>query len=217
MHAQATGSTALVDLDALRATPLADEPFDHVVVPGFVPGGALESVLADFPEIGGPGSFPADGLASGPAFAALLGELRGPAVRQAFTEKFGLELASEAAMITLRGQVRRKDGQIHADSRSKVLTALIYLNPDWPHPGGRLRLLRSPDDIEDYAVEVPPAAGTLVAFRCTEHAWHGHLPAEGPRASVQLNWVRSRGVAVREQMRHRLSARLKRLLAPARP
>ena len=216
MDPQATGAAALVDLAALTAPPLAGEPFDHVVVPGFVPSSVLESVLADFPAIDGPGSFPAVDLASGPAFAALLDELRGPRVRQAFAEKFGVDLVPGAAMITLRGQVRRKDGRVHTDSRSKVLTALIYLNPDWPHPGGRLRLLRSPDDIEDYAVEVPPAAGTLVAFRCTEHAWHGHLPAEGPRASVQLNWVRSRGVAVREQMRHRLSARMKRLLAPAR-
>jgi hypothetical protein len=60
-------------------------------------------------------------------------------------------------------------------------------------------------------VEVPPETGTMVAFACAPDAWHGHRPFEGERRTIQLNWVRSRGYKAREQMRHTLSASLKKL------
>src|SRR3546814_12050926 len=97
-------------------------------------------------------------------------------------------------MVTLRGQSRAKDGAIHTDSKTKLVTALIYLNSAWESDGGRLRMLNGPDDLEDYAAEVPPEAGTLVAFRCTPDAWHGHKPFVGPRRSIQLNWLTEEAV-----------------------
>jgi SM-20-related protein len=48
-----------------------------------------------------------------------------------------------------------RDGNIHTDAANKIITVLIYMNPTWEQSGGRLRLLRSPDDIEDVLVEVP--------------------------------------------------------------
>lgn len=207
---------APIDLAALAATPAARAPFDHVVVPGFVPPTALEAVNADFPEIAEAGSFPAGALAYGPAFAGLLAALEGEELRRALEAKFGLELAPGATLVTVRGRVRARDGRIHTDSPSKLLTVLVYLNRAWAQPGGRLRLLRSGDDIEDCVVEVAPEGGTLVAFPCGPDAWHGHLPAEGERRSLQLNWLTSPAVARREAARHRLSAGLKRVLAPLR-
>ena len=76
-------------------------------------------------------------------------------------------------------------------------------------------LLRSPDNLADYVVEVPPVEGTLLAFKVTPHSWHGHEPSEGERRVIQLNWVTDDAVVRHEQARHRLSARLKRLFAPA--
>jgi Rps23 Pro-64 3,4-dihydroxylase Tpa1-like proline 4-hydroxylase len=114
-------------------------------------------------------------------------------------------------MLTVRGMTSAKDGQIHADSRTKLVTVLIYLNSEWTSPGGRLRLLRSADDVEDMAVEVPPVDGNLVAFKVGPNSWHGHPPAEGVRRSVQLNWVTDEGVVRREERRHRLSAAVKGL------
>ena len=202
---------ATIDLDALRSTPLATEPFDHLVVPGFVRVEALASVSNDFPAIGRPGSFPVSSLGYGPAFAALLAELRGPSLAGAMTEKFGIDLAHRATMITVRGRVRPRDGRIHTDAKGKLITALIYLNDGWDAPGGRLRLLARPGDLDSYTVEVPPEAGTLLVFRCTEHAWHGHEPVEGVRRSIQLNWVRDKSYLRREETRHRLSALFKGL------
>ena len=73
-------------------------------------------------------------------------------------------------------------------------------------------MLNGPGDLEDYAAEVPPEAGTLVAFRCSEQAYHGHRPYVGQRRSIQLNWVTDAAVLKREMKRHRLSAWTKRVL-----
>jgi SM-20-related protein len=61
--------------------------------------------------------------------------------------------------------------------------------------------------------EVPPAAGTLLAFLNTPHSWHGHASVSGPRRVIQLNWVTSDTVVRRERLRHGLSARMKRLFS----
>lgn len=204
----------LLDLARFAATPLARAPFDHLVVPSFIPAAALPAIEADYPKIARGGSFPAQSLACGPAMLALLEALQGAETAAAFGAKFGLDLAARPTMVTLRGQSRPKDGRIHTDSRSKLVTALIYLNSAWQSDGGRLRLLNGPDNIDDYVVEVPPAAGTLLAFRCSDNAWHGHKPFVGPRRSIQLNWVTDEGVVKRELGRHGFSALVKRLIAP---
>ena len=203
---------SLLDLDAFRAEPLRRDPFEYLVLPGFVPAVIHERIAQGFPAIHRPGSFPAQALRFGGAFAELLRELEGPAVAAAFADKFGVDLADCPTMVTVRGRCQEKDGQIHTDSATKVLTALIYLNRGWSAEGGRLRLLRSPTEIEDYAVEVPPEPGTLIAFRRSDRSWHGHLPFVGERRTVQLNWVTSAAVLRRERARHALSAVAKRLL-----
>lgn len=200
-----------LDLERFEATALQRAPFDFLIVPGFLRRDALPAVERDFPKITSGGSFPAPSLNCGPAFTALLEELQGPAVTAAFAAKFGIDLNGHPTMITLRGQSRAKDGAIHTDSKTKLVTALIYLNSAWESDGGRLRMLNGPDDLEDYAAEVPPEAGTLVAFRCTPDAWHGHKPFVGQRRSIQLNWLTDEGVLKRELKRHAFSALTKKL------
>jgi SM-20-related protein len=202
-----------LDLDALRRARRETEPFSYVIVPGFVPLTARAVLAANFPRIDRPGSFPVASLAVGPIFRDFLDALEGPDFRDAIAAKLGAELDGRPTMITLRGQAGPRDGKIHADSKSKLVTVLIYLNEDWEAPGGRLRLLRSPDDLDDMVAEVPPDAGTLIAFAVTPHSWHGHAAARGPRRVIQLNWVTDDGVVRREQARHGVSARVKRLLA----
>ncbi len=200
-----------LDLDAFRHTPLAREPYDYLIVPGLVKAAAIDAVNRDFPAIEGPGSFPVDALAPGPAFQALLDELGGPDFEAAMAEKFGVELAGLPTLITVRGRCRERDGKIHTDTESKVITVLIYLNLDWSVAGGRLRVLNGPDDLDDMAAEVPPLAGTLLAFRRSERSWHGHAPFAGERRAIQMNWVTAQEWVDREVRRHRLTARLKRL------
>ena len=85
------------------------------------------------------------------------------------------------------------------------------MNPKWEESGGRLRLLRSGTDLEDFILEVPPEEGTLLCFRRSENSWHGHKPFVGPRRVIQMNWVTSQKVLRYENRRHRLSAVLKKI------
>ena len=213
-----TGSPRLsiLDLDRLRGAPLCRDPFDFVLVHSFLREDAVAAVLADFPPIEGHGSYPAGGLASGPAFARLVAELEDMPLRRAVEEKFAIDLAGRPTMVTVRGQSDGKDGRIHTDSATKLITLLLYLNPVWEHDGGRLRVLRCADALDDYAVEVTPTAGTMLAFRRSEHSFHGHLPHRGERRVLQLNWLSDAVVLRRELARHRWSARWKSLIRPLR-
>ena len=202
--------TSMLNLQALRDTPLKRDPFDHVVVPGFLGREALQRLESDFPAVDGPGSYPLHALTFGPAFRELSEDLQGPDLTDVIGDKFGLPLNGHPTMLTVRGHCRPTDGRIHTDSQGKLMTALLYINAGWESDGGRLRLLRSSDDLDDFAAEVPPDAGTLLVFRCSPNAWHGHKPFDGVRRSVQLNWVRDVWYLRKEQFRHRLSAVFKR-------
>ncbi len=206
-----TGQT--IDLDALKRTPLVSEPFPFVIVPHFIRSEALEAIEGDFPQIEHAGSFPLASLAYGPNFQALLSDIDGPGFRRGVEEKLGIELEGRPTMTTVRGVCAARDGRIHRDSRTKLVTVLLYLNSKWESPNGRLRLLRSPTDLTDVVAQVPPDAGTLLVFRNDENAWHGFEPVEGRRRVIQLNWVTDSGVVWREQARHRMSAWFKRLHA----
>jgi hypothetical protein len=201
-----------LDLAALRAAAVSRTPFEYLVVPRFVKPEAAAAINADFPKIGQPGSFPLSELSYGSAFAGLISELQSEEFRRLFEEKFALDLSRRATMITVRGRCSERDGSIHTDTASKIITVLIYMNSAWEAPGGRLRLLRSATDLDDVILEVPPVEGTLLAFRRSDHSFHGHRPFIGERRVIQFNWVVGQGVVRREMMRHRFSAMVKRLL-----
>jgi SM-20-related protein len=201
----------MLDLERLRAQPLCRDPFDFVIVERFLRAEHLAAVIADFPAVRRHGSFPLGALACGPVFARLAEELEGEALRRAIEEKFAIDLAGRPTMVTVRGRSDGKDGRIHTDSASKLITLLLYLNPSWEAPGGRLRMLRRADDLDDFAAEIAPVAGTMAAFRRSERSFHGHYPHAGERRSLQLNWVCDSRVVRRELGRHSWSARLKAL------
>jgi hypothetical protein len=202
-----------LDLTAFQATPLVREPFHYLIVPHFIRAEALAAIHRDYPRVDSPGSFPVGQLAYGPAFRALLEELEGPEICAAFALKFGIDLTGRPTTFTVRGHSGTRDGNIHTDAVSKLITVLLYMNPQWEDAGGRLRLLRSPSDIEDVIVEVPPVEGTLLAFRRSDNSYHGPTPFIGPRRVIQLNWVSDARTARREILRHRVSAWVKRILA----
>lgn len=204
-------SASMLALDRLQAAPLQREPFDYVIVEDFVKKEYLAALLADFPAVRGHGSFPLAALSAGPAFVRFAAELEGMGLRSAIAAKFAIDLSGRPTLITIRGKSDGKDGRIHTDSATKLITVLLYMNREWTEDGGRLRLLRGADDLDDYVAEVPPLAGTMVAFRRSENSFHGHHAHKGSRCSVQLNWVTDHSVVRRELGRHAWSARLKAL------
>jgi len=203
----------MLDLVALRGAPLATEPFRYTIVPRVMSQADAATVQADFPKIADSGLLPVEATQPGPAFHRFVAELRSKAVARAFGEKFGVDLTNRPIMITVRGRCAARDGRIHTDSETKLVTALFYFNDPWEAKGGRLRLLRNAHDLNDAIAEAPPDLGSLVAFRRADNSFHGHEPYEGVRRYVMVNWMTSGFAARKELFRHHVSAQAKRALA----
>jgi hypothetical protein len=202
-------SSTILNFASLEAEQLKRQPYDYMVVNSTIHEGYHSVLQLDFPDIRQPGSFPLKMLNSGPSFQGLIQELLSPEFERLISQKFELDLSPYQRMVTCRGYCSRKsDGKIHTDSKNKVISVLLYLNDNWQHAGGRLRLLHRPA-LEDYAEEIAPEFGTMLLFRRCDHSFHGHLPYEGRRLSIQLNWVRSEQYKNMEALRHYASAFIK--------
>ncbi len=200
-----------LNIDRLKASKLETEPYLYTVVPGFLSPQSISRINSTYPRIDQGGSFPIDSLEPGMAIKEVIDELDGPAFEQAIAEKFDVDLAGRPKMYSLRGYTRMKDGQIHTDTRDKIITVLLYLNESWHQPGGRLRILRNDHDFDDYAAEIAPDQGTLLVFRRADNSWHGHHPFEGPRRSLQMNWMTSDSSRGWHKLRHTVSAAVKKV------
>lgn len=196
------------DYARLRQTKVSPEPYPHFCVPGFLPPHSVSAVLRDFPALGAAGLFVPHN-ASG-ALAELIKVLEGAEFRAILGEKLDLDLSAAPTLVTIRDRCQPKDGRIHADASFKLATALVYLNETWTSADGRLRILRSPTDINDHALEIPPEGGLLACFRVQPNSWHGHTRFSGPRRYIMLNYCNGKQAQQRERARHRMSAKLKR-------
>ena len=190
---------SLINLDVLRDAQLHTDPFDFLVAPGFLNSDVLAQVNADYPSIDTAANHALENLQYGPAFRALMAELQDQAFATVLGKRFDMELASLPTTVTVRKFCERTDGNIHTDHKSKVITVLVYFNEQWEHEDGQLRMLRSKDDIENYAAQVPPLGGTMLAFRRTDHSWHGHTQFVGERRMVQVNYLDQSPLAVAAQ------------------
>lgn len=202
-----------LDWQAISAAKLASDPFDHFTVAQALDLDCASRIGQEYPEIKGAGSFSLSDAPPGPALASLIEDMTSPRFAAEMGRIFDLDLEGRPTLVTLRGQCSARDGRIHTDSHSKILSLLLYLNEGWQSPEGRLRLLRSANDIEDYAVEVSPTLGSLVGFRRCDDSWHGHTPFVGPRRVLQLNYLQSTRASWVGAMRHRLSAFSKQRVA----
>jgi len=203
----------VLDADALRKATLVPEPFPYLVIDNIIRPEVLSEVVGSFPVIRKRGSFPPHAVACSGLFATLMQEMQSDELRDLIGERLGMDLTNRPPMITVRGRTSEKDGEIHTDSTSKLVTVLLYLNPGWASPVGRLRLLYNNRDLVPYAAEISPEAGRCLIFKVTPNCWHGHEPFVGERRTIQLNYVSSDKVRDRELNRHRLSAFLKQLFS----
>ena len=180
----------MLDIARLDAAPLGSDPCVHVHVPGFVCADALKEINRDYPDIRERGNFPPEELSYGPAFAELLEELSSRDLKAAFERKFSLDLSENPLQLTARKYVDETDSGLHNDSRTKVVTVLIYFNETWQHAGGKLRLTRNEHDFANYTVECEPKEGNLLAFVRSATSFHGYLPCSAERRSIQMYWVK---------------------------
>ena len=202
----------MIDLDVIAKADVTRTPFDFFAVGNVLTDDDLAAVREAFPNIEKPGVFPLSALEYGQAFSRLIDDIRSPELATVVGEKLGVELAGLPMMITVRGHAQAKDGRAHTDTKDKVATCLLYLNDKWDSSGGRLRMLFGPDEIDNHAAEIPPNGGTLAAFKVGKNSWHGHKPYVGQRRYVMFNWIRSKGALKRQIGRHKLSAKIKKLI-----
>lgn len=204
---------AHLNIDKLNAARVETQPYLYTIVPGFLSPESVKAINATYPNIEKGGSYPIESLDAGMAIKEVIDELDGPAFEAAIARKFDVDLTGRPKMYSLRGYTRVKDGQIHTDSRDKIITVLLYLNENWTQPGGRLRILRNGHDVDDFVAEVPPDNGTLLVFKRSDTSWHGHHPFEGQRRSLQMNWMTSESSKGFHAIRHKISAAVKKVVA----
>ena len=186
---------SVLDLTALESAPLQQDPYDFLVVKNAIRPETLRELNHDYPQIDKPANYAPGDLEYGPSFKQLLEELDSPEFEQHVARKFGVNLDGAIKTITVRKFSEPSDGHIHTDHWSKIITLLVYFNPEWDQDGGRFRVLRSGTDIEDYAAEVAPLGGTMLAFHRCNKSWHGYKRFQGERRMVQMSWVRPNRIA----------------------
>ena len=202
-----------LNLDKLRAAQVESDPFEYTIVPAFLGADSVARINATYPNIEKGGSYPVESLENTMAIKDVIAELDSPEFEALIEEKFDVALEGRPKMYSLRGYTRAKDGSIHTDSKDKIITVLLYLNENWQQPGGRLRILRDGKNVDNFAAEVAPDNGTLLVFKRSDTSWHGHHPFDGPRRSLQMNWMTSEGSKGFHAIRHKLSAAVKKLTA----
>ncbi|MFT3792538.1 MAG: 2OG-Fe(II) oxygenase [Rudaea sp.] len=212
----AIASSTLFDPSRLdRAdTLVCATPFHFLVAREQLPGDAAAELDRDFPKYPSAGFFPYEEKDCGPSVNALIRQLTDPAVASAVGARLGIhDLGQHPTLITLCRHLNKRHGTIHTDSRSKIATALLYLEPSWPDTScGCLRFLNRIDDIDDLvAPEIKPVYGNFVVFRRAENSFHGHLPHEGERRVIQIAWLTSEDEKLRKTQRGKLSRAFKKL------
>ena len=133
------------------------------------------------------------------AYFSLIAEIQHMANRQlmmglaSYETHFALYPAGSNGYATHIDQFRQHGLQTHSGIRS--LTAIIYLNDDWPaHAGGALRLYldehAQTPTAEARHLDILPVGGRLVLF-LSARFWHQVLPANQARISV-TGWFKTR-------------------------
>ncbi len=195
-------------------TLVRDQPFPFLIARGQLPAAAAAELARDFPRYPNAGFFPHEARDCGPSVNRLVDDLTAPAFANAIGARLGIpDLGDKPHLVTICRSLNKRHGTIHTDSRSKVVTALVYLNESWPDISeGCFRFLNRIDDIDDLVVpEVRPLYGHLVAFRRADNSFHGHLPHEGERRVIQVAWLTSEEEKLRKTQRGKLSRLFKKL------
>ncbi len=209
-------TTVLLDPARLERpdTLLREQPFPFMIAHGQLPAEARADLDRDFPRYGEAGFFPYDDADCGPAMQSLVGQLTTREFADAIGRRLGIDnLGQYPVLVTLCRSLNRRHGTIHTDSASKVATALLYLNMQWPDTSdGCLRFLNTIDDIDDLAApELKPLYGELAVFKRCDNSFHGHLPFEGERRVIQVAWLVSEEARARKTKRGRFSRAFKKL------
>lgn len=201
-----------IEIKKLQDANIDSTYFPYCEVDCFIKEEKKQDLNHDFPSVSVRGSVPASKLTFGNSFKDLIDDLYSDELKDVIAKKFDVDLSCTVPLLTIRGHTDLKDGKIHTDTKSKIMTILLYLNEGWQETTGNLRLLRDGDNLENYFAEVSPTFGKLLVFKVTPNCWHGHHAFEGQRRTLQLNYVTSQDVVKKELGKHARSYTLKNLI-----
>lgn len=200
----------MLNFERIRQAAVHRMPYPFFIVAGAFLGESGTQAASAFPLIDRPGVVDAHEAPHGPRFDDFLAEIESDRFRLLIAEKLDIDLAGAPTVVNVRGQARWTDGNIHTDSPTKSVTVLFYFNGEGEAPGTGLRILNGPRSLDDYAAEVPPTLGHMVAFKVTDNCWHGHAPFVGQRRSLQLNYLSGAARSGKHQRSRRFVSHLAR-------
>jgi len=114
-------------------------------------------------------------------------------LRLALNQRFYLGLFSYEGHFAIypEGAFYKAHLDRHAGTSDRIVTTILYLNPNWqPGDGGELKLWTTPEGKAGAFILIEPRMGTLVCFLAGDF-WHEVLPALKPRMSI-TGWFRQR-------------------------
>lgn len=196
-------------------TTVRSEPFPFLIAKDILPESERRTLAADFPRFTEAGYLPHEADKCGASINALIAEATSPEVADKLGRKLGIEKLSQfPSLVTISAALNHRHGNIHTDGKSKVATALIYLNETWGDTsGGCFRFLTSEKDINATVVpEMKPVYGNFAIFKRTDNSYHGHLPWEGERRVIQIAWIVSEEEKNRKSRDGKLARFFKKLL-----
>ncbi|GAA0361301.1 hypothetical protein GCM10009530_08480 [Microbispora corallina] len=197
--------------DRWRVSFLEAKPFRHVVIDDFLPPGALEPVLDEFPEPRDASWQQFDSSREiklalsdtermGPATRNLLAEFNGQVFVEFLERLTGIEQLVSDPHFEGGGLHQIRPGgflKVHADfnrhrrlNLDRRLNGLLYLNKDWEESyGGHLQLWDV--DMTRCEHKILPVFNRFVVFATTDDANHGHpdpltCPDDRARRSMAL-------------------------------
>lgn len=109
------------------------------------------------------------------------------------SEGTGLELRGLSQDICIYTHVDGDYLSVHKDKPDKAITAILYLNPEWPTgAGGEFEIRFGADPESSHSFRLPPRPGQLLAFPPTDQSWHAVSRVSGgedlTRLTVQLEY-----------------------------
>lgn len=222
-----TAGVSLLRPERLSAPDVreARAPFAYLIATDVVAIEARTALRDGFPAAKQAGFIPHQPADCGAELNHLIAEITAPGLADALGERLGVaHMSNFPVLVTICTRLNKRHGTIHTDSRSKIASALLYLNDNWitncsavenPGSAGNLRLLANDKDIESLLTpEIPPLYGTMVAFRRSENSFHGHLPFEGERRVIQFAWLADRDALERKTRRGHMQRLFKRVFGP---
>ncbi len=115
----------MIDFNKLQSAEVDKTHYPFFTLDNCLIDNSSSAALAgDFPDIKSGGSIPPSSINLKGSVKKLISDLESQEMKAILEEKLNVDLSNSEIVTTLRGYSRKKDGKIHTDSKSKIITLL---------------------------------------------------------------------------------------------